>query len=310
MTRSEDLLYSLVTIIIRYHDKQSGVKSLVTESDESVVRKKSRSLAKRIINDNNIDFKTHLETLIKECTENHADRRPFLSFILNEIISLKSLTDQKNSFDPIEYEEYIKQITQLLIDFKLLLSNSKGTTPMITQHKTATSSGGRTSLDGLIDDSYLHRGQLCNSGLILKEEILNRYNLDIDSSEREINEFAQQLCQEHQNALLIPELTAKNESHSNVSDTHQQELELQLEELKEAQKKLNATISKQQLILCLLYHQYTRSKSNETRQQKTIERHEETIEELTQKINDLSSLSDNDINISTTPGFGFFGLKL
>jgi hypothetical protein len=310
MTRSEDLLYSLTTVIIRYHDKQSGVKILVAESDESVVRKKSRSLAKRIINDNKTDFKTRLESLIKECTESHADRRPFLSFLLNEIISLKSITDQNKSFSPIQFEEYKNQIAQLLFDFKQLLSNSKGTTPMITQHKTATSPGGRTSLEGLIDDSYLNRGQLCNSGLFLKEEILDRYNLNIDSSELEINEFAQQLCQEHQNALLIPELTAKNESHNAMTNSHQQELELQLEELKESQKKLNSTISKQQLMLYLLYHQYTRSKSNETRLQKTIERHEETIEALTQKVNDLSSLSDADINGSTTSGFGFFRLNL
>ncbi|MBL7479835.1 hypothetical protein [Legionella bononiensis] len=310
MTRSEDLLYSLTTVIIRYHDKQSGVKILVAESDESVVRKKSRSLAKRIINDNKTDFKTRLEYLIKECTESHADRRPFLSYLLNEIISLKSITDQKTSFSPIQYEEYKKQIAQLLIDFKQLLSNSKGTTPMITQHKTATSSGGRTSLEGLIDDSYLNRGQLCNSGLFLKEEILDRYNLTIDSSELEINEFAQQLCQEHQNALLIPELTAKNDSHSGSTDSYQHELELQLEELKEAQKKLNSILSKQQLVLCLLYHQYTRSKYNETRLQKTIERHEETIEDLTQKVNELSSLAETDSNGSITPGFGFFRLNL
>lgn len=310
MTRSEDLLYSLATVIIRYHDKQSGVKILITESDESLVRKKSRILAKRIINDSKTDFKERFDSLITECPKHHPDRRPFLSFILNELSSLKLIIDHQNSFSPSQLEEYKQQIIEMLKGFKGLLSTSKGTTSIITQHKTATSPGGKTSLEGLIDTSYLNSGQLCNSGIFLKEELMDRYNLDLDSTDTELSEFAQQLCQEHQNTLLVTELTAPKEAHSVISDTEHHEIKVQLEESSEIEKKLKSTISKQQLALYLLFHQYSMLKSSESHLKKTIQRHEETIEYLTQKVDDLKILSSNDASSPVTPGFGFFGLNL
>ena len=48
MTKLDDLLHSLTTILIRFHDAQTKIKAkIVAESDPSLLPKKSRLVAKK-----------------------------------------------------------------------------------------------------------------------------------------------------------------------------------------------------------------------------------------------------------------------
>ena len=92
MTRLEDLLYSLATVIVRYHDSQLKLGKLIVESDKHLGKVKSRACAVEIIQGKEIDYITRLNTVIFNCTKkiNYTEREPLLHFLLHEIIFLKS----------------------------------------------------------------------------------------------------------------------------------------------------------------------------------------------------------------------------
>lgn len=206
MIRLEELLYSLTTVIIRYHD--SLVSPLVSASNKTEMHLKSRELATAIINDHDQDFKLRLNEIILNCTKGYPGRRPFLSFILNEIVLINSFLNKKNSFSPEEFIEYKAQVFKLLMDFKGLLTTIKSKTHPVTQHKTEISPEGIIALSGCINDGYTGN-EFCNSGIFLKEEVLEILNIKISFVEEKYREFAERICTEHQNALLVPELLAK-----------------------------------------------------------------------------------------------------
>ncbi|CAM3055024.1 hypothetical protein [Legionella worsleiensis] len=314
MTRCEELLYSLVAVMIRYHDKQPGVTLKITERDEVLLRKKTHCLAKEIMSNTEIDFKTQLQDLIEQSTKHHDDRKPFLNYLVNEIIFLKSIVDKNSSFSSGQFAAYTTQVIELVTDLKHLLANSKGTKSPIRYHNTDLSPGSTVFLDGLVDNHYYSRGQLCNSGLILKEEILDRFNLTLHAPQAELDEFAMQLCQEHQNILLIPEFTAQltynSIPHSAFDNEEIYQLQEQFRAQEEEQKKLHSTIAKQLLTLYQLHEQLNISTVTETRLKETVKRQEETIEHLTQKISDLESLLLPEANSSSAAGFGFFSVAL
>lgn len=307
MTRLEDLLYSLTTVIIRYHDIQTNAKKLIAEDDEKLVRKKSRSLAKTIINDKSTDYKTRLDTLIKECTAVQTSRKPLLSYILNEIVLLTSFLEHKESLELPKFEVFKKQVTQLVLDIKTLLSIAKDTTAKITHHNSAEDSDKLIQLEGLIDVGYYKGGSLCNSGLFLKEEVLERFNLEVSSTSDDIKEFTYQLCEEHQNTLLVPELIFQNDQLKDLNSEHQHAKDLQATSHSEVQKELKTTISKQNVSLYLLYIQYSKLKGDNTKQQKKIDYQKKTIDDLNQKVQDLTEERE----ISSGTGYGtFFGVSL
>jgi hypothetical protein len=312
MTGLKDLLYSLTTVIIRYHDAQARVKKLISESDEELTKRNSRALAKIIIDDDSVDFKTRLDALIKECPLNQPDRKPFLIFLLNEIISIKSLLNQKKPFDSAQFEEFKKQISKLFIDFNNLLSTPKSSACKITHNKTELAPEAICTLSGLVNDGW-SGGDLCNSGIFLKDEVLERFHVSLISSHSEIVEISAQICSEHQNALLVDELKAQISHIKTVPQeaTVQPETppgqEIDIAKLKETNQQLTSSLSKFKVTLYLLNSQNMMFTRREDQLKKTIERQEETIATLTEKINDLSEES----SIGPTSGYrSFFGAAL
>ena len=212
MTRLEDLLHSLSTVLLRYHDTQ-GVNVLVTESNPVLLLKKTRDRASLILKDPDVPFDKCLKDLIKECTNGYPGRKPFLSYILNEIIYLKAMLDKKNSFSPKEFDEYKKQMAKMLVDFRQLLITLKNKTYNVTysaiRSEEDSDSEVTISLSGLVNTAYMGN-PLCNSGTLLTEEVLHRLNMTASYSDEAITALADNICTEHQNALLVPELIAKN----------------------------------------------------------------------------------------------------
>jgi hypothetical protein len=205
--RIEELLYSLTTLLVRYHDSQRGVTKLITGKDE--LRKKSRTCATEIILDKDKDHKVRLDELIKECTDGYPGRKPFLHFILHEINFLKSMLEKKSSFTPDELKDYKNKVLQLLIDCKTLLQTPKSKTCEVTHSKFDNGTDATIALSGLINDGY-YGSELCNSGNLLVEEVLGTLNITVSDKDEELRTIADQLCSEHQNALKVPELEAQN----------------------------------------------------------------------------------------------------
>lgn len=233
MTKLDELLYSLTSVLVRYHDSQSGVKKLIIETDPHLLRKKSRACAIAILLNKEIDFKTRMGELIKECTNGYPARSPFLFYILHEITFLNSLHDKTQSFSSSQLEDYKNQLTQLLIDLKQLLTTTKGTTYNVKYSET----GAVIALSGLTNDSYLGNS-LCNSGLLIKEEILDTFNISASHSNEEIKVIAEGLCSEHQNTLLIPELQNQLAQSTEQLQYQQETIALLTTELQATQEAL------------------------------------------------------------------------
>ena len=315
MTRLEDLLNSLTTVLIRYHDAQ-GIKILITEADPILRQKKSRQEAIRILKNTEPKFDERLTKLNEECTGKYTERAPFLHYILNEITYLKSMSERKNSFTPEGLEDYKNQLAQMLIDFKNLLLTVKGSNYKVTYSTT----NQMISLSGLENNAY-YGNKLCKSGDLLVEEIFNRLNISTTTSDEEIRELAADICITHQNALLVPELLemkAQLTESTLIQKARIESLELSEKDLtqrvvnqKERIEALEHTepspsivldtyaTMKQSLILAL-----KEAESRISYMEETIEKQKDTISKLESDLNKAS--------IRTTSRYpynpGFFGL--
>ncbi len=292
MTKLEDLLYSLTTVLIRYHDCQTGIKPLILENDVTLLRSKSRTYAINILQDK--DYISRLEDLIKTCTKGYPARTPFLFYLLNEIKFLKTLQDRKNSFEPDKLEEYKNQLSQLFVDLKRLLNTLKDETYEVKYSRlNAESENSKVTiaLSGLTQNAYFGK-KPCRSGDLIKEEVLDTLNIsstysqkEIDSrnySDSEIKIIANSICIEHQNALLVPELQAK------------------FAVLEVEYAKSSAVQAKQQELLDGL-------NSRSIEQQDQIKSKDETIANLRVRVSDLTHAAPapNPIAAAFNPG-GFF----
>lgn len=213
MSRLTELLNSLVTVIIRYHDSQSKITKLIEDPDYQQLRNKSREFAKNVLTSNDYKFDEKLEEIIKNCTDEYEGRRPFLFFLLHEIKFLKSMQERTISFNSIQLEDYKKQVCLLLIDFKSLLTTTKHNKytvklSMLSSEEEHSEKETTITLLGLTNDSYW-KNHYCNSGVILKEEVLGQSHNTALQSDQELQIMAESICDEHQNALLVQELEQK-----------------------------------------------------------------------------------------------------
>ncbi|MGL5741536.1 MAG: hypothetical protein ACRCXC_02770 [Legionella sp.] len=97
----------------------------------------------------------------------------------------------------------------MFLNLKLFLETPKHKTNQVTYSKTEKTTASVVALSGLINDGYLSN-ELCNSVTILNNTVLKRFNITTRSANEDIRTLAEQICMEHQNALLVPELLAKN----------------------------------------------------------------------------------------------------
>lgn len=203
MTRLEDLIYSLATVLVRYHDSQGLTDSLVNEQDELLKAQKSRTLATSIINSDEPTFEAKLRELITKCTIKYPDRQHFLTYLLNELIVLKSIHSRTDVVQKEELPQYEALLFQILQQFKQLLTIKKNATTAIKYSTLPGSASGAAdiTLNGLINTAYVG-SHFCNSGNLLLEEVLNRLNLTDKSSNEEIQSAAQDMVSEYQNKLI------------------------------------------------------------------------------------------------------------
>lgn len=190
MTRLEELIISLATVIVRYHDYYNAATACITK--KGATEKNYFDYSQKILENNELQSK--LTELISKCPKN--DRGPFLDFIKDELLVLKELLNKDNPFTTEEFELYQKQMTQLVVDFIKLLNTNKGTTYDVQCNKPVV----KISLGGLHDVGFgLLASSPCKSGQLLTEEILTRFNF---STAEEATEWAKEQCNEHQNKLL------------------------------------------------------------------------------------------------------------
>ncbi|CAM2788105.1 Uncharacterised protein [Legionella steigerwaltii] len=226
MTRLEELIYSLATVIVRYHDSQDIKEKLVVAVEPSVLRKKSHDRAIEIIQDTKTDYFPFLEGKIAACTKGYHVREQYLLFILNEIRFLKEQLDRKTPFEPKELQTFQEQLTQLFIDFRQLLNLKNGMMHPATEN---SSKGSKLKeLSGLLNTRYVG-GKYCNSGQLLIDEVLFVLHMTTEDSNSELKEIAGNICIEHQTQLSLQSEKLKNEAKES-------EFEKQKLSLLEAQK--------------------------------------------------------------------------
>lgn len=277
MTRLEDLLYSLLTVIIRYHDSQSGVKKLVIDSNYHLLGEKSREFAIKLYHDKGIDLEKKIDAIILECTEGYPGRRPFLYYLSHEIQFLKSfLLDRTNEFNEQEFKNFNNQVCQMLVDFKKLLNTTKSLTYKVTysligNHLNSKSelfeenscilfneskpiSQPSIALAGLMNDSYIGN-RYCNSGLLLIEEVLDRLNIKEYHSENQVLIMGDSICKEFKEAIGAPEKEKKIISLGKMIKEQSllnESLQMQLQEKDNLNESLRIELKKQEKIIISL----------------------------------------------------------
>lgn len=222
MIKLKDFIYSLATLIIRYHDSQPKVNKLVVETDPIVNRKKSREQAIAIMQNQETKYDQKLKTLIEACTKIYPDRKHFLAFIVHEISFLKGQLERPVAYNLEELAQFQTQVTQLLIDFKRLLHIPKDAVYTVTNSTLNGKDSNCVDLSGLVNNAWVGN-TFCNSGLLLVEEVLARFHLTPNASNEELDDIAHGLCMENQNMLLVTEL------HTHKLDLEAQKLALSIQ---------------------------------------------------------------------------------
>lgn len=283
MTRLEELLYSLVSVIVLYHDSQPRIKKLIVTTDGEVIQEKSLQYAKQMIL--NQDFNIRLNEIIKQCPDN--GRRPFLYYLLHEINFLKDFLDREKSLEPDFLDEYTNQIVQLFDNLKLLLETPKHRTCRINLVKTEDKKRSSIHLSGLKNDGYLG-GDLCNSGELLNHLVLSPFNVNGYTSNHRIKEIAEQICKEHQHTLLIEELKIQNEQQKKLNLEQESQYDSLSCKSKETQETIEGVSKKQTLALYVFYFLFIRLRAKEENQRKLIEEQKKTIQSMEKKISELT----------------------
>ncbi|CAM4501809.1 MAG: hypothetical protein LEGION0403_FIIPPAGN_01839 [Legionella sp.] len=260
-----DLITSLATILIRYHDSQ-GINVCIKETETNAVKKTAREYAMKLLQSEGSD--QEFAKLNVECTKQYADykRIDLLTFIKDEIKILRELSLRTTPFleaddesTNSELDDYKNKITMLLTDFKGLLSTQKENVYEARIKRLNEPTPIKLGLHGMIDSKrvgnifgMLKSSPLCNSGDLVKVELLDRFNLTELSTASEIRIVAERICEGHQHALMaaqhkaiIDELKKQyGEEHNNLSG-QLKTLEEKLKEKEDALKESETRISKQ-----------------------------------------------------------------
>ncbi|KTC79008.1 hypothetical protein [Legionella cherrii] len=281
MTRLEELIYSLATVIVRYHDSQDIRDKLVVAVDPTALKKKSHERAIEIIQDTKIDYFPYLEGRISACTKGYHGREEFLFFVLNEIRFLKEQLDRKTPFEEKELQTFHEQLTQLFIDFRQLLNIKKGFKHSATLN---SSKGAKTQeLSGLLNDRMIG-GKYCNSGQLLIEEVLFVLHMTTEDSNAELKEIASNICLEHQTQLENQREKLKKANEDSEKEINKSELD-KLKTSSEVQKSESEAqrLEIEKLKESLEMHK-SESEAHILELQETNKKQLVTIEQLTQEL--------------------------
>lgn len=219
MIQLVDLIYTLTSVIVRYHDLHVPEK-LITESDSTALQKKALEYGAVIINDDATNYKDRLFELIQRCTGTYKDRAPLLAYFLHEIEFIKNAVERRNAFTPQELDQFKIEVAQLLLDLKQLLLHLKSSTYEVSYSKSPPKTEKKISLMGLLNTGYLGK-VYCDSGALLLD-VLFRFRIDPTTPDEKIRGIAEGLCMELQNSLLVPELIlAQQQQHKRILELEQ-----------------------------------------------------------------------------------------
>lgn len=245
MTRLEELIYALATVIVRYHDSQVDTRDKLVATDEptTLLKKKSYDRAIEIIQDTKTNFVPYLEGRINACTKGYHGREEFLSFLLHEIRFLKEQLERKTPFDPAELQTFQEQLTQLLIDFRQLLNIKKGFKYPVTLNPVPSKSPKTLELSGLLNDRYVGN-KYCNSGQLLIEEVLFVLHMTAEDTNGELKKLAANICFEQQIFLKNQSSELKEENEESEKEALKLEnaaQKLKLEKMQAELEKLKSS---------------------------------------------------------------------
>lgn len=323
MTRLEELVYKLTAVIIRYHDKQTHVKALVVDNDKNSLKNKIHACADEILKCTKPDYKTRLEDLIKSCTEQSPRRQHFLKFLLHEIVFIQTQLDRNTAYNSDEFIRFQEQMNQLFTDLKKLMSTTKSNVCAIHHSNLEKKVVPSVKLQGLVNNGYTG-GELCNSGIILNEEVFSAFQLFANSSPTSTNQLVEQMCTELQNSLLVAELSTKNAKLSKQNAELKNALEILSAQQEATQKHLGEiasqlqvaenTISLSNANLKHMTELLALSKAKEKELLETNSSQQRAITQLTydnRRLRDLTTSEDSedlsDSDPQPTNRSGFFG---
>ncbi|MDR3503349.1 MAG: hypothetical protein P4L79_12300 [Legionella sp.] len=254
-----DLITSLATILIRYHDSQK-INVCIKETEPTAMKKASREYAMKLLQ--SVDFDQEFARLNVECTKQYADfkRIDLLTFIKDEIKILKEVSLRTTPFleaddesTNSEFDDYKNKIAMLLTDFKGLLNTQKANVYEARIKKFNDPIVTKWGLHGMIDSvgvsnmfGMLKSSHLCNSGDLVKVELLDRFNLTELSTSTEIKIVAELICEGHQHALMAARHRELQTTIHELKEQHSEERSRLNTELQHLEKKLKETEEKLQ----------------------------------------------------------------
>ncbi len=253
-----DLIISLATILIRYHDSQK-INVCIAENEPAAMKKAAREYAMTLLQSEKFD--QEFARLNEECTTKYADfkRIDLLTFIKDEIKILKEVSLRTTPFQESddesansEFNEYKNKIAMLLTDFKGLLKTPKTSVYEARVKKFNDPIVTKLGLHGMVDTvrfsnmyGMLKSSPLCNSGELVKAELLDRFNLTELSTSSEIRMVAEHICEGHQHALMAARhrelqttILELKEQQGQERTRFEQELALLEKKLQEKEEKL------------------------------------------------------------------------
>lgn len=198
MTRIDELLNALCTVIVRYHDKQSGVTKCVQTTDPNEVIRNSRSHAKNLLEQNN--YQDQINGLIKNATKTQTHRTKFFEYLLNEIVFLKSLLKHQGPLTNAQFFQLQDHLLELINELKQLLKNTKSTECDVTLRSqnltTEPPVNTLCKLSGLKNDNYVGGGTYCTSGEFIISEVFHRLGIELETSTEEDTSKIKAMCRE------------------------------------------------------------------------------------------------------------------
>jgi len=214
MIKLKELMYSLASVIIRYHDRYNSTK-YVAETNPIFISEKTRRMAIMLFNKQSNQYIDVLQKLIRDCPDTEFTRKPLLFFLLHEIIFLYKKFNTKTPFNPDELQIYKEQVTRLLNDLRQLLCTPKDHIYIVyySQHQ----SEGR--LNGLLNNGWTSTS-LCFSGELILEDVFKQFHILTSDTDEEIKAIAEELCDEHNDELLAKQALVLQEKVCQLESTN------------------------------------------------------------------------------------------
>lgn len=232
MNTLEDLLCSLITVVVRYHDRQTNSVKRVVPINGDILQPCRDYSYTLLQSDKCLET---LKDIIDETVLLYPKKEHHLAYLLSQITFIKSLYDRTTPCDENILQEYIDQIALFYSDLRGLTTTIDPAKYKVTYCRLKSGPDDNTTLvielHGLTGNAYFVQ-QLCALGLLIDSHIIPNFSLTAKNISKErLQELAGRVCNEFQYKLQVAECTNK---------INEQEIELavlkrQIDELGKAQ---------------------------------------------------------------------------